>query len=359
VRCFLQKSDLDLTLSFLIAHFPMADLIAADLQKADEASLTADIARVSNQLGALLARRAELRRVHQQHQRFPAAEDHAGPLSSSSPAATLVAHEIRALEAVSARDEVATMLPTAAAIFVDGACSRNGRPDALAAWAFSAQVHGVEVLYKAERLSAAEKHSNIRAELHAVLQALHAAQELRGLFLAAGATALHVFTDLDFTLDVAFKYGPQWDAADWAGRVSGEEIKNLDLVRPFYDAFKTAQADAELPLVLHFVEGHSKAPTWTARSNNRVDTLAKAAVKGTALPPPPPWLAACPDADPATSTVTTDASGLAGAPETKKKRRRRVTSGAAVTLTTAADEAAATVSSSTGTALDLSGTIQS
>ena len=57
-----------------------------------------------------------------------------------------------------------------AAVFVDGACKKNGTPDACAAWAFSLQIRGVEKLCGSSALSALELHTNNRGEMHAILQ---------------------------------------------------------------------------------------------------------------------------------------------------------------------------------------------
>ena len=183
-----------------------------------------------------------------------------------------------------------------AAIFVDGASRGNGTTGARAAWGMSVHIHGIEVLDGSAPLSACEPHTNIRAEMHGVLQALDAVHALRAHLLAAGAKEVVIYTDSKFTIDVATKWGAQWEARGWRlgssrdgppaavviGRRKGANTgggapKNLDLVQQLVPRMRIAQADTVLPVRLQFIRSHQTKRTWRALGNKRADALATAA----------------------------------------------------------------------------------
>lgn len=87
--------------------------------------------------------------------------------------------------------------------------------------------------------------TNNTAELHGLNQALLLAREK----LLSGFT-IGIFCDSKYSIDCITKWAKGWEKKSWSK--SGDEIKNLDIIKPAYTLYKEISSK----ITIHHVNGH-------------------------------------------------------------------------------------------------------
>ena len=158
-----------------------------------------------------------------------------------------------------------------ASIYCDGACSGNGTARAVGGWAWAywpGTTRGEPAAERAAALGRPPHATNQRAELTALLEALRFAREI-----CAGRTTVTVYSDSQYAINCASKWGPAWKRKGWK-RDSGEPLQNLDLIQPLVELWTSER----WPLV--HVRGHQTGSGPHVWGNNWVDRAAVAGAQG-------------------------------------------------------------------------------
>lgn len=160
-----------------------------------------------------------------------------------------------------------------ASIYCDGACSKNGTKGAVGGWAWaywSGEARGEPIRYAADKLRSTPSTpaTNQRAELTALLEAIR-------WCTGYGMRSLTIYTDSQYALNCASKWGPSWKRKGWK-RDSGEPLQNLDIIKPLVDAWKPIWH-------LEHVRGHQTGSSPHVFGNNWVDKAAVEAAQGCIL----------------------------------------------------------------------------
>jgi ribonuclease HI len=158
-------------------------------------------------------------------------------------------------------------------IFSDGSSRGNGQRGAFGGWAWAywdGPIRGLPLSSGSAPLPASPTPTNQRAELTALLEALR-------WLSAQGVPSATVYTDSNYAIQCASKWGPGWKKAGWK-RSSGEPLQNLDLVKPLVDIWKPKWR-------LQHVYGHQKGDSEEAYGNNWVDRAAVEAASGSSVMP--------------------------------------------------------------------------
>lgn len=145
-------------------------------------------------------------------------------------------------------------------IFTDGACIRNGKPDAVAGY-------GVHFPHK-EYEDVAKPFmyrpiTNQRAELYAIYHAL--------------STAVHdnlvkttcIYTDSDYSINCLTKWCAKWKRDNWT-RPKGDPLMNLDIIRPLYELYEKNKSNVRF---IH-VFSHTGGTDDYSKGNDVADKLA-------------------------------------------------------------------------------------
>lgn len=157
-------------------------------------------------------------------------------------------------------------------VFTDGACERNGRPDARAGiacvWPDAPRLSGAWPL-----LDGVTPTSN-RAEMAALLRAARDADALDppGADGPAGARTLVVHTDSMLLVNTLMRWLPAWRRRGWR-KADGEPVLNADLCKQI-----AAACDRRAVVALH-VRAHTGGADERSRLNELADELAGAACR--------------------------------------------------------------------------------
>jgi ribonuclease HI len=150
-----------------------------------------------------------------------------------------------------------------AAIYCDGSCRSNGRPEARAGWGvYVTDADGRDLHRKSARVPADEPQTNQRAELYALQYAIDYA------CANGGAT---IYCDSKYAMDCVGKWATLWAAAGWR-KADGKPILHLDLIRPTYERLNAATG-----IRLVHVPAHTGGTDAVSRGNAVADALATAA----------------------------------------------------------------------------------
>lgn len=106
-------------------------------------------------------------------------------------------------------------------IYTDGACHNNGQSDARGAWAYYVPSASIE---RSGRLPQVEfgTHTNQKAELYAILQALQYARDI--------PVAVCIYSDSDYSIKCVTQWIGGWKRNGWR-TAKGEPVKNQSLIR--------------------------------------------------------------------------------------------------------------------------------
>jgi ribonuclease HI len=152
-------------------------------------------------------------------------------------------------------------------IFTDGACKANGTRGAIAGWAWAfwgGPARGEPVAARAQRLEELPA-TNQRAELMALYDAMRWWSEVGG-----GANIVF-YTDSQYAMNCASKWGPSWKTRGWKRGSEGGPLQNLDIIQPLVELWLLGR------WTLQHVRGHQVGSGHEVWGNNWVD---RAAVEG-------------------------------------------------------------------------------
>jgi ribonuclease HI len=135
-------------------------------------------------------------------------------------------------------------------IYADGACSGNGKSTAQAGYGVHCPLRPELDSYGALRPD--EPHTNQRAELHAIRQALQSTRDVD--------MPIEIRTDSRYGIGCATNWSKRWEEQNW-----NVEKKNLDIVRDIVEETRSRNH----PVHYKHVKGHSGEP-----GNERADYLA-------------------------------------------------------------------------------------
>lgn len=111
------------------------------------------------------------------------------------------------------------------------------------------------------------KHSNIRAELKAIIKSFKIADEID----PGKKDTLYIYTDSEYSINAATKWIGGWKARDWK-KANGKIVENVDLIQ---------QLDAVLnnmrPFKFVHVRAHTNQNDWASRWNAQADKWANEA----------------------------------------------------------------------------------
>ena len=146
-------------------------------------------------------------------------------------------------------------------VYTDGACSRNGRPDAKA---------GVGIFFKENdsrnycaRIDG--KQTNNRAELIAILIAI----DILKREIQAGCK-INIYSDSTYAMRCCGEYGEKLYKKNW---VSKTPIPNLELVQKAYEIFKNLNN-----IEFHYIAAHTGLQDVHSRGNEGADRLANLSI---------------------------------------------------------------------------------
>lgn len=113
-------------------------------------------------------------------------------------------------------------------IFTDGACSNNGKIDAIGGWGFVIFKDGIIISLKH---GITKNTTNNREELQAILQTLKELEHI--ISYTDGQIQANIYTDSAYVHGICTDWGWKWQSRDWT-RPGGKPIENLDLVKSIF-----------------------------------------------------------------------------------------------------------------------------
>lgn len=150
-------------------------------------------------------------------------------------------------------------------IFTDGACIRNGKPNAIAGYG----VHFPHKEYEdVARPFLYGPITNQRAELYAIYHALSTATE------DTLVTTTYIYTDSDYSINCLTKWCKGWKRAKWK-RPGGLPLMNLDIIRPLYELYEKNSNNVNF---IH-VFSHTGGTDEYSKGNDVADKLALQGLK--------------------------------------------------------------------------------
>lgn len=152
-------------------------------------------------------------------------------------------------------------------IFVDGACSDNGKKGARGG--YGVHVYGQPSLDVSRPLFPTEQQTNNRGELRAIQAALDLIDQ------HGWQTSCTIWSDSEYSINCLTKWSKGWASHGWKKR-DGSLIQNLDLVKPLYERLQ------RMPRVsFHHVRAHqdSKRHEFPYDGNWKADALATASLR--------------------------------------------------------------------------------
>lgn len=142
-------------------------------------------------------------------------------------------------------------------VYTDGACSKNGRPDAKA---------GIGIFFKEHdsrnycgRIEG--KQTNNRAELIAILTAI----KILKREIMAGCK-INIYSDSTYAMRCCGEYGVKLHKKNWESKTP---IPNLELVQKAYEIFKRLEN-----VELHYIAAHTGLQDAHSKGNEGADKLA-------------------------------------------------------------------------------------
>jgi ribonuclease HI len=147
-------------------------------------------------------------------------------------------------------------------VFTDGACSNNGKKNAVAAYACVWPDH--PEMNEGHLVPSSEPQTNNRAEYKALHHALIQAYNLDKTF----TKHLRVFTDSQLMVNSFTKWIHGWKQKQWR-KADGQPVANLDLVKEI-DEYMTHRQ-----VIFKHVRAHTGGKSWEAVWNDKVDRLAR------------------------------------------------------------------------------------
>jgi len=144
-------------------------------------------------------------------------------------------------------------------VYIDGACSNNGKPDAIAGYGiFFGENDSRNVSKRVDG-----KQSNNTGELTAFIKTLEILKnEIQD------QCPIHLYTDSEYVMKCVTTYGAKLERNDWKNS-KGQIPPNLDLVKKAYCSYKTSKS-----VMLHHIEAHTGKDDIHSKGNAEADRLA-------------------------------------------------------------------------------------
>ena len=155
-------------------------------------------------------------------------------------------------------------------IFTDGACKANGTCRAVAGWAWAfwgGPACGEPIACRAMPLSETPA-TNQRAELMALYDAMRWWSEV------GGSHDVVFYTDSQYAMNCASKWGPAWKKRGWKRGTEGGPLLNLDIIMPLVELWLLGR------WTLQHVRGHQVGSGHEVWGNNWVDRAAVESANG-------------------------------------------------------------------------------
>lgn len=152
-------------------------------------------------------------------------------------------------------------------LFVDGACSDNGKKGARAG--YGVHVYGFPAFDVSRPLLPTEPQTNNRAELRAIQAALDLIEANQILWDPAYSNYV-LWSDSEYSIHCLTKWAKGWRSNGWKKK-DGGLIQNLDLIKPVYEKLQ------KMPRVsFQHVRGHQdlRRNEFPFDGNIRADALA-------------------------------------------------------------------------------------
>jgi len=147
-------------------------------------------------------------------------------------------------------------------IYTDGACSRNGKKDAKAAWAFYLPEH--KSVSKEGRVPEDETQTNQRGELMAISEAVKAAE----IAFPVLETELKIYTDSVYSKKCLTEWLAAWIRNNWKTSQGGDVI-HRDLIEDTSNRLSRFKS-----FNLTYVKAHTGGTDEQSKNNHIVDRMA-------------------------------------------------------------------------------------
>ena len=151
-------------------------------------------------------------------------------------------------------------------IYTDGACSKNGKSDAQASWAFYFPQN--KELSKSGKVPENEVQTNQRGELMAISEAVKAAETFPYL-----ETDLKIYTDSKYSKDCLTTWISAWIRNEWK-TAQGADVKHRDLIEDTVTRLSKFKSYG----FVH-VKAHTGGDDEQSRNNHIVDRMATEVLK--------------------------------------------------------------------------------
>jgi ribonuclease HI len=147
-------------------------------------------------------------------------------------------------------------------VYTDGACSRNGKKDSKASWAFYFPEH--KSISKADRVPESETQTNQRGELMAISEAVKAAE----IAFSVSETELKIYTDSIYSKKCLTEWLPAWIRNNWKTSQGGDVI-HRDLIENTSNRLSRFNS-----FNISYVKAHTGGADEESRNNHIVDRMA-------------------------------------------------------------------------------------
>ncbi len=141
-------------------------------------------------------------------------------------------------------------------IYIDGACSNNGKKDAKAGYG----VYFGENDSRNESGLVEGKQSNNTGELTAFIRCMNIIQDDQ-----YKNTKINIYTDSEYVIKCVTTYGDKLEANGWNSK---KEIPNIELVKQAYELYKNNK------ITLHYIKAHTANTDIHSLGNAGADKLA-------------------------------------------------------------------------------------
>lgn len=147
-------------------------------------------------------------------------------------------------------------------VYTDGACSKNGKKDAQASWAFYFPEH--KSLSKADRVPLNETQTNQRGELMAISEAVKTTE----LNFPANETDLKIYSDSMYSKNCLTNWLPAWVRNNWKTSQGGDVI-HRDIIEATSNRLSRFKS-----FNIVYVKAHTGGSDEASRNNHIVDRMA-------------------------------------------------------------------------------------
>jgi ribonuclease HI len=146
-------------------------------------------------------------------------------------------------------------------VYTDGACSKNGKKDSKASWAFYYPEH--KSISNAQRVPG-DQQTNQRGELMAICEAVKAAEIAFPLL----ETELKIYSDSMYSKNCLTTWLPNWVAKNWKTSQGGD-VMHRDLIEDTSNRLSRFKS-----FNITYVKAHTGGTDEQSRNNHIVDRMA-------------------------------------------------------------------------------------